>query len=123
MFRRSGSDYVPIEHGQGPGLASEVLGLHLARDGYSLRLYDPATGRKLPTVREEIEAAEAMQAQFEKARRLAAAEVELADLRRQLVENNLKITEAQLDLTQEQLDQVLAENECLRQENEALRCR
>ena len=73
-FRWSESGYVPIEPGRGPGLHSEVLGLNLAREGYALRLFDPTTGRKLPTVAEELVGAETMRVQIEKARRLVAME-------------------------------------------------
>jgi Uma2 family endonuclease len=120
-FRWSGTGYVKPD--RGPGLPSEDLGLNLAREGYALRLYDPVAGRKLPTIGEEMTEVESMRVHIEKARRLVAAELDLAETRRQLVENNLKITEGQLELTQTQLDQVMAENQRLRQENEALRRR
>jgi Uma2 family endonuclease len=113
-FRWSESGYVPIQSGRGPGLYSEVLGLNLARDGYALRLFDPETGRKLPTLSEQIAEAESMRAQFEKARRLVAMELELAEMRRQLTETNLQLTEAQLELAERQLEQLKAENERLR---------
>jgi Uma2 family endonuclease len=57
-FRLVGGDYVPIEAVDGR-LPSEVLGLHLERDGERLRLFDPAAGRRLPTQLERAEAAEA----------------------------------------------------------------
>ena len=40
-------------------LPSAVLGLHLERAGTELRLFDPATGQRLPTTRERAEQAEA----------------------------------------------------------------
>ena len=51
-------------------LPSEVLGLHLERDGTQLRLYDPATGQRLPTTleRAEAERTRADQAEAENAR-------------------------------------------------------
>jgi Uma2 family endonuclease len=51
-------------------LPSEVLGLHLERDGSSLRLHDPTTGLRLPTLQEKAEAERlrADQAQEENAR-------------------------------------------------------
>ncbi|MGP0066406.1 MAG: Uma2 family endonuclease [Isosphaeraceae bacterium] len=119
-FRWSESGYVPIQPVRGPGLHSKVLGLNLAREGYALRVFDPDTGRKLPTIREEMEASESMRVQFEKARRLIAMELELAEMRRQLAENSLKLTEAQHEQAEAQLEQLAAENERLRQENEAL---
>ena len=115
-FRRSESGYVPIEPGHGPGLHSEVLGLNLAREGYALRLFDPTTGRKLPTIAEELDGAEMMRVQIEKARRLVAAELDLAEMRRQVAESNVALTEAQLELAETQIEQLKAENARLRQE-------
>jgi hypothetical protein len=58
---------------------------------------------------------------LEKARRLVALELDLAETRRQLAEDNLKITEAQLELAERELEGLKAENERLRREIEALR--
>jgi len=63
-FRLAAGKYVPIERIAGR-LPSQVLGLHLERDGEKLRLFDPATGQRLLTRLEGREAAE---------RRAAAAE-------------------------------------------------
>jgi Uma2 family endonuclease len=49
--------YLPIEPVNGR-LPSEALGLHLERDGKRLRLFNPATGARLPTAAERIELAE-----------------------------------------------------------------
>jgi Uma2 family endonuclease len=59
-FRLVGGDYASIEPVAGR-LPSEVLGLHLEREGQRLRLFDPATGQYLPTRLERAEAAEADQ--------------------------------------------------------------
>ena len=56
-FRLIGEQYVPIEPITGR-LPSQVLGLHLERDGEKLRLYDPTTGKCLPTQLEARETAE-----------------------------------------------------------------
>jgi Uma2 family endonuclease len=56
-FRLIGGEYVRIEPIDGR-LPSEVLGLHLAREGQSLRLFDPSSGMRLPTRLEAREAAE-----------------------------------------------------------------
>jgi Uma2 family endonuclease len=56
-FRLIGGQYVGIEPVAGR-LPSQVLGLHLERDGKQLRLVDPATGRRLPTRLEAREQAE-----------------------------------------------------------------
>jgi Uma2 family endonuclease len=55
-FRLNGGDYIPIEPVAGR-LPSEVLGLHLERDGVNLRFIDPATGERLLTPIEGREAA------------------------------------------------------------------
>lgn len=104
-YRLIEGQYQAIEPVEGR-LPSEMLGLHLeAKDGF-LRLYDPATGRWLPTPPEEHRAhlqaeaarqqaeaarehAEAARNQEEEARRRAEAEVqrlqrELEELRRRL---------------------------------------
>ncbi len=57
-FRLVDGEYAAIEP-VGGRLPSEVLGLHLERDGEQLRLFDPATGTRLMTRREALEAAEA----------------------------------------------------------------
>lgn len=57
-FRLSNGEYLPIQPVEGR-LPSEVLGLHLERDGTMLRLYNPATGQWLPTLEEAAAQAEA----------------------------------------------------------------
>lgn len=57
-FRLVDGDYVPIPLVNGR-LPSQVLGLHLERDGEQLRLFDPVTGRRLLTAAERAETAEA----------------------------------------------------------------
>jgi hypothetical protein len=76
-------------------------------------------GGQLPPSPED----ESFQITIEKARRLVAMELDLAQTRGQLLESNLKITEAQLELAERQLDQLIAENQHLRQENDALKRR
>jgi hypothetical protein len=58
---------------------------------------------------------------LERARRLVALELDLAETRRRLAEDNLKITEAQLELAEREIDELRAENERLRRELETLR--
>src|SRR5205823_3313428 len=53
-YRLIDGRYVAIEPVDGR-LPSEVLRLHLERDGWVLRLYDPATREWLPTIWEEQE--------------------------------------------------------------------
>ena len=66
--------YEPIEPVDGR-LPSQVLGLHIERDGPELRLYDPSTGRRLLTRAERVE---------EATRRATDAEAESARLRREI---------------------------------------
>jgi Uma2 family endonuclease len=56
-FRLAGEQYVPIEPVDGR-LPSQVLGLHLERDGQQLRFFNPATSERLMTRLEMREAAE-----------------------------------------------------------------
>jgi Uma2 family endonuclease len=69
-FRLVGGDYVPIEPIAGR-LPSQVVGLHLERDGQKLRLFDPATGERLLTRAERLAAA-ASQIAAEKSQTAAA---------------------------------------------------
>jgi Uma2 family endonuclease len=83
-FRLALGDYVPIEPVAGR-LHSEVLGLHLEREGTKLRLFDPATGEYLLTRLEAREAAE---------RRAEAAVCRAADAeaeQRRLAEENERL--------------------------------
>ncbi len=98
-FRLDAGEYAQIEPIDGR-LPSQVVGLHLARDGEKLRLFDPATGQRLLTRLEGREAAE---------RR--------ADEERRRAEEERRHAEAA-----EAAGQRLAEeNERLRREIEALR--
>jgi Uma2 family endonuclease len=77
--------YAPIEPVLGR-LPSEVLGLHLERDGTQLRLFDPQTGRRLVTRSERASHAEAA-FQLAEAKRLRAEAAALnAETRARLAE-------------------------------------
>jgi Uma2 family endonuclease len=114
-FRLVDETYVPIEPVNGR-LPSEVLGLHLERDGTRLRLYDPATGKRLLTAAERNEIAE---------QRAGAAQAE-RDAERERAETEQRRAEAEqrraeaADQARRQLEE---ENERLRREIEALRRR
>jgi hypothetical protein len=73
-YRLQKGKYVPIKRVR-ERLPSKVLGLELERHGEELRLFNPATGAWLPTLREQ---AESSQAQIERLRR------ENEELRREL---------------------------------------
>ena len=81
-FRLVGGDYVRIDPVEGR-LPSEVLGLHLERDGTSLRLFNPATGERLPT---RLESREAERQRADEERRNAEAERQRADEERRNAE-------------------------------------
>jgi hypothetical protein len=81
----------------------------------------PDAGHDATTVDPEEPEAGVFQDQFEKARRLIALQLDVAEARRQLAEASLKITEAQLALAEKELEELKAENEQLRREIEALR--
>ena len=83
-FRLVGGDYVPIEPIAGR-LPSEVFGLHLECEGGKLRMFDPTTGKRLPTRLEARQAAE--KRADEEHRRAAAAEAG----RRSLHEENERL--------------------------------
>ncbi len=57
-WRLVDGEYLPIPLINGR-LYSQILGLHLERDGKELRLFDPVTGRRLLKQAERLEAAEA----------------------------------------------------------------
>lgn len=87
-YRLVDGQYVPIETVNGR-LPSEVAGLHLERDGERLVLFDPETGRRLTTPKEELAEADAARRAAETARQAAedrelAAQTELARLRQLL---------------------------------------
>jgi len=52
-YRRVRGKFIPIEFVDGR-LPSELLGLHLERDGEKLRLRNPVTGERLPTTSERL---------------------------------------------------------------------
>jgi Uma2 family endonuclease len=89
-FRRVEGDYVPIELVAGR-LPSQVLGLHLERDGERLRLFDPATGMRLPT---RLETREAAKRQAEEERRQAEEERRRAEEERRRAEEERRRAEA-----------------------------
>jgi Uma2 family endonuclease len=107
-FRLAGGDYVPIEPIAGR-LPSQVLGLHLERDGENLRLFDPTTGKRLLTRLEGRAAAE----------RLAGQERERTESERQRADQERQIAQAAEAARQSLTDEV----ERLRREIEALRGR
>jgi Uma2 family endonuclease len=87
-YRLKRGVYVPITAREGR-LPSKVLGLHLERHETELRLYDPSTGRWLPTPAEQLEQVETARQREQKARQREQkarqqAEAENERLRREL---------------------------------------
>ena len=80
----------------------------------------PGPERDSSAIPDDIESA-SFPDYLEKARRLVALELDLAETRRGLAEDNLRITEAQLELAEEEIARLKAENERLRREIEDLR--
>ncbi len=76
-FRRVEGEYRPIVAVEGR-LPSEVLGLHLEADGWEVRLFDPETGRRVPTPRERGDRADRAVAQAEAERKRADREAKRA---------------------------------------------
>lgn len=109
-YRLSRGRYVPIKKVR-RRLPSEILGLHLERDGWELRFYDPASGQRVPTRREA--AAQAVQAAAQAVQAVAQAREEL-----QQVEETL---EDQLRQVADARRQAEAEADRLRQELARLR--
>jgi Uma2 family endonuclease len=75
-FRLIGGLHLPIRPKMGR-LPSRILGLHLERDGLDLRLYDPRSGRWLPTgeeLEEELQQSKTARRKAEAARRKAEAD-------------------------------------------------
>jgi Uma2 family endonuclease len=105
-FRLIGGEYVRIEPIAGR-LPSEVVGLHLAREGQHLRLFDPSTGKRLPT---RLEAREAAEQHAGEERRRADEERGRADEERR-----------RADASEAARKSLAEENDRLRREIEALR--
>jgi hypothetical protein len=71
-------EYRPVAPLRGGGFMSEVLRLELHRRGKELRFFDPATQSWIRTMEEEVERADAAQAQAEAAQAQAEAAQALA---------------------------------------------
>jgi Uma2 family endonuclease len=128
--------YVPIEMVEGR-LPSEVVGLHLERDGEWLRFYNCATGLWLPTPEEreaaleraheraetERQRAEADRQREQAARERAEAERERAEAERERAEAERERAEAERERLAAELEGSGREVERLRQELEEWRRR
>lgn len=122
-YRLVDSEYQPIAAVAAHFFPSEVLGLHLVREGCELRLYDPATHRKIPTRRERIAEAEAQSRYSEAARQEMAQTLQVTEAARQLAEAEKREAETARELAEVKQHLAEAENERLRREIEELRRR
>jgi len=114
-YRLVEGEYEPINPVAGR-LPSEVLGLHLERDGTQLRLFDPMTCQRLPTPGEQVAAAETKAAAAET--KAGAAEAKAG------AEAHARLrAEAKADTEALARQSAEAEAERLRQELEALKRR
>jgi Uma2 family endonuclease len=119
-FRLAAGEYVSIEPIAGR-LPSQVLGLHLERDGQQLRLFDPATGQRLLT---RLEGRQAAERRAEEARVKAEEKGLRAEEEHRRAEEEHRRAEEERERAEaaETARQSLAEeNERLRREIEALR--
>ena len=114
--------YVPIEMVEGR-LPSEVLGLHLERDGEWLRFYHPATGLWLPTPEELLLAEQAKRKRAEAEQKRAEAERKRAEAERKRAEAERKRAEAEGERLAAELEGSGKELERLRKELDVWRRR
>jgi len=122
-FRLQEGMYVPIDSVEGR-LPSEELGLHMERDGAFLRLYDPVTGQRLLTSREERDVAQAARQQAEAEKQRVEAEKQQVEAEKQQVEAEKQQAEAaklQSDIDRLQLAEALRQSEAARLAGESER--
>ncbi|MGA7496586.1 MAG: Uma2 family endonuclease [Isosphaeraceae bacterium] len=117
-FRLRSGRYVPIEPVEGR-LPSEVLGLHLEREGAFLRLHDPATGQKLLTSWESLSVTEAALRKAEAEKRQAEAEKRKAEQERLLMAKALSEAKAEQMAAQADRERIQRELEELRRKLKA----
>jgi Uma2 family endonuclease len=102
-YRLIDGQYVAIAW-EGGRLPSDLLGLHLERDGSVLRLYDPATRRRLLTPQERVaEAAQARQ-RAEEGRQRAEEERQRAEEERQREAEGRRQLEAEVERLRRELE-------------------
>jgi Uma2 family endonuclease len=118
-YRLRQGQYRPIRPAAGR-LPSQVLGLHLERDGESVHLWNPATGGRLLSNQDLRRRAEQMVQ--EQAQELASTAQALADAEQHALQADLAAAQANLLLGQQRRRAEQAENEVarLRQQLEAL---
>jgi hypothetical protein len=104
-FRRVRDEFRPIKFASGR-LPSKVLGLHLERVGDELRLWNPATGERLPTP-SELAVLEAERANAEVERTKAEAQRARAEAERARAEaERANSAEAEVERLRRELEQL-----------------
>jgi Uma2 family endonuclease len=103
-FRLVGDEYIRIKPVDGR-LPSEVLGLHLERDGKELRLFDPETRSWLPKRLEREQAAE--------------QRAETANQRAETAEQRLETAEQRVEMAKQEADAAKRAAELAKQEADA----
>lgn len=86
-------------------LPSEVLGLHLKRDGEWVRFYDPSTGLWLPTSEEREAALEVKFGRAEAERERAEAERKRAEAERERLAAELRGAQSEADRLRQELEE------------------
>jgi Uma2 family endonuclease len=103
-YRLVDGEYEPIVPVDGR-LPSAMLGLHLERDGTQLRLFDPASGNRLPTPRERMAAAEEKAAAAEEKAGAAEARANAEWLARRRAEADAERLRQELEALKRRLGQ------------------
>ena len=86
-------------------MPSEVIGLHLERDGEWLRFYNPATGHRLPTPDELLLEEHTKRKRAEAERERAEAEWQRAEAERQRLAAELEGSGSELERLRKDLDE------------------
>jgi len=109
-YRLREGKYARIETVEGR-LPSEVVGLHLERDGEWLRFYNPATRRRLPTPDELLLEEQAKRKRAEAQRKRAEAQRERAEAERKRAEAERERLVAELEVSGNELERLRKELE------------
>jgi Uma2 family endonuclease len=121
-FRLEGDEYIRIEPVDGR-LPSEVLGLHLERDGKELRLYDPETRSWLPKPRERQKAAEQRAETADQRAETAEQRAETAKQEVETAKQEAETAKREAETAKREAETANQRAEALQRELEALRRR
>jgi Uma2 family endonuclease len=128
-LRLVNGEYIPIEIVNGR-LPSEILGLHLERDGKELRLFDPVTGVRLLKQAQRLEAETRLKEAAEAERQTIAERLEAetrlreaAEAERQTIAERLEAETRLREAAEAERQTIADEFDRLRRELEAFRRR